>query len=214
VFKVGGTISISEALIITKPNITIAGETAPGGGIAVKGTGTTEGVLGIERTENIIMRHIRLRGGPTDDKAGIIEIIGGVNIIVDHVSISWSVDENLAMTNSRNITIQNSIVAEPLNCTIHYEGGCHSKSFFGYYRIATNLSNNSYDDIFENISVYNNFIAHGGDRNPRFRVEATGQSKDRNVEVVNNVMYNFGGTGGAPSIKELLLKLEITPEEL
>lgn len=192
IFHIGGTITITSALTITKPDITIAGETAPGGGIAIKGSGSAGSVITLDHTQNVILRYLRLRSGPTDDKAGTLEIFGSWNVIADHLSISWSIDENLAIMNSRNVTIQNSIVSEPLDCSVHYEG-CHSKNFFGYYRIASNKETSDLDEIFENISVYNNLIAHAGDRNPRFRREETSKIKDRNIDVVNNVIYNFKG---------------------
>lgn len=92
VFRVSGT--ISGNVNIKNGNITIAGQTAPGDGITLKGN------LGIS-ADNVIIRYIRVRPNKTDDAMG-----GRYNdnIIIDHVSACWSVDENVSVYHGNTVT--------------------------------------------------------------------------------------------------------------
>lgn len=111
VFRVGGIIDLNGSIInISNPNLTIAGETAPGDGILI-----ANGTIAVS-TSNIIIRHIRFRGSASGDDA--LRIKGNStlysfnlsDIIVDHCSFSWSNDENISVVNAKNVTIQNSIL--------------------------------------------------------------------------------------------------------
>ncbi|MCM4167349.1 hypothetical protein KCTC52924_02932 [Arenibacter antarcticus] len=111
VFRVGGTIDMQGGIInIDNPNLTIAGESAPGDGILIR-----EGTLAVS-TSNVIIRHIRFRGSANGDDALRIKGGGSLysfnlnNIIVDQCSFSWSSDENISVVNAKNVTIQNSIL--------------------------------------------------------------------------------------------------------
>jgi pectate lyase len=185
VFLVGGTISLASDIHITNPYLTVAGQTAPGGGITIKGP-VKERMIFVQ-THDVIIRYIRLRPGPTSTVSccgsGIEASSGSSNVIVDHVSISWSVDQNANVWyDSHNVTYQWDIIAEPLNCTNHSGGECH-----GYNMI---LGNGWLDDngncmpggcTFNNISVHHNLFSEGTERNPRIE---TGP-----INVVNNVVY-------------------------
>ncbi|MBD0287714.1 MAG: polysaccharide lyase, partial [Flavisolibacter sp.] len=131
VFNVAGIIQLKSPITIRAPYITIAGQTAPGGGVCIAG----ESVL-ID-THDVVIRYMRFRRGATevtrrDDALGG----NGVgNIIIDHVSASWGLDENMSMYRhvydrggkalklpTVNVTIQNSIFSECLDTYNHSFG--------------------------------------------------------------------------------------------
>jgi hypothetical protein len=106
------------------------------------------------------------------------------NVIIDHNSMSWAVNRNLATWyDVHNITIQWNIFSEGLNCSIHPKG-CHSKGvLLGGYASDENKDKPGAS----NISLHHNLMAHNGERNPY--VEASGI-----IDIVNNVAYNPFGT--------------------
>jgi pectate lyase len=176
VFRVGGIIELTSRLSIKEPYITIAGQTAPGGGITLKGNGVEKDLLKIS-THDVVLRHLRVRHGPGGDSGGIT-IDGGDthDVILDHMSISWSVDENLtAWYDNQNITVQWSIIAEGLNNSTHSEGA-HSKGLM----LGSKGS--------RNISIHHNLLAHNVERNPRVQTDGV-------VDFRNNVIYNYGVAG-------------------
>lgn len=133
VFNVAGIIRIKTPLIIRAPYITIAGQTAPGDGVCVAGESVWI------NTHDVIIRYMRFRRGETfvgrrDDAIGGNPI---GNIMIDHVSASWGLDENMSMyrhmyndstgkvedkLGTVNITIQNSIFSEALDTWNHAFG--------------------------------------------------------------------------------------------
>jgi len=117
VFDVGGTIQLQSTLYINNSNLTIAGQTAPGAGIAVIGNST------VIQGSNEVVRYMRFRAG---DQASTgqdsLSVANATNVVVDHVSASWGMDESLSVTLSNNVTVQNSIVAETLNPNGHSDG--------------------------------------------------------------------------------------------
>ncbi|MFI5130994.1 MAG: polysaccharide lyase family 1 protein [Chitinophagales bacterium] len=134
VFNVAGIIRIKTPLIIRAPYITIAGQTAPGDGVCVAGESVWI------NTHDVIIRYMRFRRGETwvgrrDDAIGGNPI---GNIMIDHVSASWGLDENMSMyrhmyndstgktteekLGTVNITIQNSIFGEALDTWNHSFG--------------------------------------------------------------------------------------------
>jgi pectate lyase len=154
VFRVAGTIKIEGDLNINHPNITIAGQSAPGDGICIAGT------LNIN-THNVIIRHLRVRrgvpaGGQGDDN------IGGNphhHIIIDHCSTSWGMDENISLYRhmrpsfdgktqikdpAENITIQWTISSEALDAKGHAFGGTWggNPSTFHHNLFASNTARN------------------------------------------------------------------------
>ncbi len=121
VFDIGGTITLASPLRIREPRITIAGQTAPGGGVTLRGQPL------LISADDVVVRYIRSRLG---DEQGVetdaITIDRGQRIILDHVSASWSVDETLSI-GSRDrvidaVTVQWSIIAESLNLSAHSKG--------------------------------------------------------------------------------------------
>jgi hypothetical protein len=134
VFKVSGIIRLKSPLIVRAPYLTIAGQTAPGDGICVAGESFWI------NTHDVVIRHMRFRRGETwvgrrDDAIGGNPI---GNIMIDHVSASWGLDENMSMYRHMyndstgkaaedklptvNITIQNSIFSEALDTWNHSFG--------------------------------------------------------------------------------------------
>jgi len=102
VFRVSGTIDLKSDLKIDNPYITIAGQTAPGDGICLK-----RYPLLIKANE-VIVRYIRVRFGDEsgEDADALTAMRGPKNIIIDHVSASWSVDETLTVYHCMDVTVQ------------------------------------------------------------------------------------------------------------
>ncbi|WP_248413692.1 T9SS-dependent choice-of-anchor J family protein [Psychroserpens algicola] len=109
VFDVSGTIQLTSNLHIYASNLTIAGHTAPLGGITITGK-----AVFFQDIDNVIVRYIRFR--PDYNPAGNVDALNGVNctnFIIDHCSISWGGDEAFSTVgSSSNITVQNCIFGE------------------------------------------------------------------------------------------------------
>lgn len=163
VFRVAGT--ITGNFNIKNGDITIAGQTAPGDGICIKGNISTS-------ADNIIIRYIRVRYDPTSQIQN--DALGGryhKNIIFDHVSTSWSADEVLTLYFNENTTVQWCIIAEACE---KFENGVSVGHRFG------GIWGNNYG------TWHHNLIAHNDSRNPRW---ASGCG---NNDYRNNVIYNWG----------------------
>ena len=180
VFRVAGTIELKSSLNIMNPYITIAGQTAPGGGITLKNHPTNmDGTLIVE-THDVIIRYIRSRPGAPNvksDNGDAIEIngSGAYNVIIDHCSFSWAIDEVVSTWyDAHDITIQWSIISEGLNCSNHVKG-CHSMGLLVGSEGA------------RNITVHHNLLSSNHERNPLIETDGL-------VDVVNNVIYNSWGT--------------------
>jgi len=165
VFRISGTISLESPLKIKNPYITIAGQTAPGDGICIKNH-----QLSID-ADHVIIRHIRVRHG--DESGEDYDAIGGRyhnNIILDHVSASWSVDECVSIYHCDSITVQWCIISESMSKSNHVKG---SHGFGGIW--GSNFG-----------TYHHNLLAHHSSRNPRM---ASGSG---NTDYRNNVIYNWG----------------------
>ncbi|WP_345955516.1 polysaccharide lyase [Mucilaginibacter sp. PAMB04168] len=187
VFNVAGIIKLQSPVIIRAPYITIAGQTAPGDGICI----ANESVW--INTHDVVIRYLRFRRGATD-VARRDDALGGNpvgNIIIDHVSASWGLDENMSIYRhvydrngakqekmpTVNVTIQNSIFSEALDTYNHAFGstigGLNSTFMRNLWanNIARNPSIGMYGDFgFVNNVVFNwwNRSADGGDNNSFF----------------------------------------------
>ena len=151
VFAVSGTITLEKRLRISNPYITIAGQTAPGDGICIR-----RYPLSINTSE-VIIRYIRVRlGDETGDDSDAISGRYHKNIILDHVSASWSIDETVSIYHCENVTIQWCLISESL-----YDAG-HVKGTHGFGGIWG--SNRS--------TYHHNLLAHHTSRNPRLLLVA------------------------------------------
>lgn len=177
IFNVDGTIHLESKLDIPS-NTTIAGQTAPGMGICV-----ADYPFAVNGS-NIIVRYMRIRLGNKNvlvNGADGWDGFGGYDqrdIIIDHCSVSWSIDECLSVYGNVNTTVQWCIVAQSL------VNSGHSKGAHGYGCIWGGSG----------ASFHHNLMAHHGSREPRLGGRPTTQ-KDERVDMRNNVFYNWGGEG-------------------
>ena len=193
VFDVAGIIELSSAIKISEGNLTIAGQTAPGDGICIKNY-----TVNIQ-CDNVIIRYLHFRLGDEGPNAGDSEdcIWGRYrnNIILDHCSMSWSIDECASFYANENFTMQWCILTESMN------NSAHSKGAHGYGGIWGG----------KNASFHHNMLANHHSRNPRpdhpeiYPKSSDGSfdlSKRGNVDFRNLVVYNwgdnhtYGGEGG------------------
>lgn len=162
VFDVGGIINIKTAVSI-KSNITIAGQTAPGEGIAIHG-----GKLSTGKQSNIIIRYLRIRPGENtaSEKDDALNLYDSKNIIVDHCSVELAPWNNFGGSSDNadyrvtGVTVQNTLVANPIG----QQFGAHIESVDGTW------------------SWYYNAFVNSHNRNPLDKI---------NDVFVNNVLYNF-----------------------
>jgi hypothetical protein len=183
-FSVSGTINLKKNLDIENPYITIAGQTAPGDGICLRGA-----TLRIAAND-VIIRYLRIRlGDGTHGKGSLqgkdaISISSGENIIIDHCSASWSLDEVLSASTEHpvlnKVTVQWCFIAEALNPDGHS---------FGSLIRGTGGAKYSY---------LHNLYAHNKGRNPRpGNYDSNPHKKDPEgllLDFRNNVIYNWGGS--------------------
>ena len=165
VFRVSGTIVLNTPLTISNPYITIAGQTAPGDGICIR-----KSPIIIDASQ-VIIRYLRLRiGGESGEDIDALSGRFNKNIIIDHVSASWSVDETMSIYHCDSLTVQWCLIAESMYNSNHIKG---IHGFGGIW--GSNYG-----------TYHHNLIAHNSSRNPRF-ASGSGYTDYR-----NNVLYNWG----------------------
>jgi subtilisin-like proprotein convertase family protein len=173
VFDLSGTINLLSDLVITNRFLTIAGQTAPGDGITLRGRLTS-----VQNTHDVVIRFLRFRPGDTNcptfqDDSFHFDFAS--NCIVDHVSASWSIDEVLSATDSTNVTVQWSLITEALN------DSCHTDGLHGYGSLVRYGAGE--------VGYHHNLYAHNYSRNPRL-------GDNLSLDFVNNVIYNWGDQAG------------------
>lgn len=185
VFEVGGVIDLEKKQIKVKnPYVTIAGQTAPSPGITIIRGGITF------NTHDIIMQHLFFRMGDAGAAIGEgyePEISTGANgnaynIVVDHCSISWGVDENLSVSGKRGTGPENASHDVTFSYNFISEGlawSVHSKQTMNH-----SMGTLVMDDC-TNVAIIGNFYAHNYERNPWFKGNSSGV-------VVNNLIYDPG----------------------
>ena len=189
IFKVGGIIPIVDSLILKQPFVTIAGQTAPGDGITIKGD------MLVIATHDVIVRGIRVRVG---DQGTLTCCRDGINIsttdansdvynvIIDHCSVSWAIDENISTWvdpekpfTVHDITFQLNIISEGLYHSIHVDESAKG-NVTDPHSMGAILGQDA-----TNMTVHHNIFAHNEGRNPRI-------SGIVNSEVINNIIYDWG----------------------
>ncbi|MBU4431271.1 hypothetical protein KKB16_04170 [Patescibacteria group bacterium] len=198
IFDVSGIIDLNyDSIKIKNPYLTIAGQTAPGGGILIKGR------IKLVDTHDIVLRYLKIYsedpGAPKADSSNSIEFNGEINnVVVDHCSIAWATDENITFYNDagngkdiRNVVFQWNLIAEGDRDSTHSE----SQRDWGSHSCGALLSTRSFDEVIENISLHHNLFAHNNSRNPLVAQGAsTVSSAEKGVfRFINNVIYNSSG---------------------
>lgn len=173
VFRVAGVIRLEKGLAIREPFLTIDGSTAPAPGITLTDASVSIG------THDVIVRYLRIRAGdrgktkPSDVHGFALGYAS--NVLIDHCSIYWGIDENIGMYQCRNVTVQWSILAEALHRSKHEKGPHSMGILIG-------------GDQTGNVSLHHCLLASNNQRNPRIQ---NGVS-----DVRNNVFYNWGTGAG------------------
>lgn len=163
VFDVSGVIRPTSGVIVVQDNVTIAGQTAPGGGISIYGDR-----LSYTSADNTITRFLRIRKGTLTGRNDALSMARGQNMMFDHVSVAWGNDETFSMNPDSGytidkITIQNSIVGQGLDNVNHSAGGLMQL-------------------VGGNFSVLRSLFIDNETRSPKAR---------GNNQFVNNVVYNW-----------------------
>ncbi|HEX2100259.1 MAG TPA: hypothetical protein VHF69_06340, partial [Candidatus Synoicihabitans sp.] len=188
VFAVSGLITLESRLTVRNPYLTIAGQTAPGKGITVRGYN-----LGLLGARDVVIRHLRVRPG---DIAGVtldgMGMASSDHSIIDHASISWSIDEAFSSRGARNITLQRTLISEALNVAGHkkYRPG----TMHGY---AASISGHVG-------SFHHNLLAHNSGRNWSLAGGLNNLTQHAGwLDIRNNVVYNWHNRttdGGAAKV--------------
>lgn len=181
-FRVGGRIEApeGEGFRLDRSHVYLAGQTAPGGGIVIQGTGTSFWFRGSgPNISDVVFRHLRFRGRGGQTNNNLI-IAKGTRIVLDHLSFSWS--DNYLFAALRydadfsapisNISVQNSIFSEVF-------GGHPTAS-----QLATDNALGTDPEVqLGNLSFHRNLFAHNSHRNPNSAAD--------NIALINNVLYNW-----------------------
>ena len=179
-FQVCGTIYLTSKLKLAHPNITIAGQTAPGGGICIAGANI------YVCQPNVIIRHIRFRAGDMPDtNYPCLDVENTRNVIIDHCSFTWSMEECLTLYDCDSTTVQWSVIGEGLYNSKHHKGARSYATQWGG----------------EHATMHHCLISNCLNRTPRFngvRDEADlahgkhNHDAQADNEFVNNVIFNWG----------------------
>lgn len=177
-FRVSGIIELESTLKITEPFLTVAGQSAPGDGICLRGHG-----LVVADTHDVVLRHLRIRPGDTaKEETDALSVYRSQNVILDHCSASWGTDETISITGegTSEVTVQWCMISESLNRSVH------SKGAHGYGSLLRADGR---------VSFHHNLYAHHSSRNPR-----PGTYGDQNRGILldfrNNVIYDWGNRAG------------------
>ena len=178
IFRTSGIIKLKEDLKCARNGYTLAGQTAPGDGICIRGAKVNLG-----GSKNVIIRHLRFRIGLKDDgthtNGGSIGVENCQDIIMDHCTFGWSCEENMTMYDNKRTTVQWCIIHEGLYSAGHIKG---SRSY------ATQWGGDF-------SSYHHNLLAHCHNRMPRFNGARDNRETNDYIvltDYINNVIYNWG----------------------
>jgi pectate lyase len=185
-FKVAGTITLNNDISIAQPYITIAGQTAPGEGVQIKG-----GMIKI-KTHDVIIRYLKMRPGDQLNQSMITDrdalaLAGNssevYNVIIDHSSMVWGPDIGgvSILTNAHDITIQNSILGEGLYLSNHTEATAAQNG----HSLGVNITQLSTSAWPRRITLHHNLLTTADHRMPQVM-------GGEMIDIVNNVIYNWG----------------------
>lgn len=212
VFRVAGIIELERSLRVSEPDVTIAGQSAPGDGICI-----ANGSLNIN-TGNVIVRHLRVRRGRPEGGQGDDNIGGNPagQVVVDHCSASWGMDENLSLYRhmvpqpgggelklpAKNVTVQYCISSEALNARNHAFGGTWGgeDSTFHHNLFACNTGRNPSIGMGGEFDYRNNVVFNWGHRT------MDGGDETSLINVINN--YYKAGPAARRGMRRTIARIE------
>ncbi len=192
VFDVSGVIKISSRIVFSS-NLYVAGQTAPGEGITVYGNGVS-----FSGASNIICRYLRVRMGHIGDSGkDCAGIANGTNMIFDHCSFSWGLDETFSINpdgkgDLHDITLQNCIIGQGL--MTHSAGGLMQADYITLYRNLY-IDNSTRNNKVKGINQYCNNVVYNWN-NGAYIMGGDSEGKSY-VNVQSNLFINGNTTSGS-----------------
>lgn len=209
VFDVSGPIALKCPLAVRKDHLTIAGQTSPGG-VTLWGY-----PVNVSNCTDVVIRHLRVRLGDFHaahkatqegsnaapgnhdlqaSTANAVAVYDAERVLLDHLSVSWGMDETLSVTRSRDVTVQNCLIAESLRDSYHAKGQ------HGYGSLVRGeLTEEDREANRGGYTFFRNLWAHHDARNPSIggqqKLDRGQQEEDRrstDVNLVNCIVYNWG----------------------
>ena len=202
VFRTGGTITLSKDITVSEENsfLTVAGQTAPGGGIQLKNNNLTIA----NGAHDVVIRHLRVRPGtdgvltrpdgqPNGNSIDGICVYGNHgrrvhHVVIDHCSVQWAVDENGEIFGDVTDTVFQWCIFGEGTVTGH-EKGAHNKAVL--------VATGSRQKWQITASIHHCLMMNSGDRNPRVTANYSRGKPNVRADIRNNVVYNWGGNNGA-----------------
>ncbi|NBW97042.1 MAG: pectate lyase [Planctomycetia bacterium] len=182
VFDVGGTIKLQKQLRIENVSgLTLAGQTAPGGGIAIR-----DHSVDFRRCTDLVVRHMRFRLGDatktSEDVLGFGPEEGTCrDVILDHVTATWGVDGIMDVYAADRFTMQWCMFGEALHDSTHYKKQPHAMLM-------------SFRKMRGNVSIHHNLLFSSRDRHPTLGGYPPPDSDPASIfDFRNNLIYNWEG---------------------
>lgn len=183
-FKVSGTITLTSDIVVKKPYLTVAGHTAPGEGVQIRGAQIKIA------THDVLIRYLKMRSGdlvnasdPADrDAIALNHDLDAYNIVIDHSTLIWGPDVGgiTFLSGVHDVTVSNTILGEGLYVSKHPEGTLDQTG----HSMAANITQLKSSYRPTRITLHHNLLTSSSDRNPRV-------IGGENIDIVNNVIYNW-----------------------